>query len=229
MAGRAQTRETYDLMLAAFRDQPAGYTNAARVAGVDRATAKRVWSAGWPKLQLPPIQETVEAERNVARAASMNARREVIESQAAERTKKLVARFEQEANSVAVQWGNVAMMVASFRQYGSALWTSIEKTLKAAEAANKDPFEGIALRERAHLLTELGRAVRALTIPLETGVELNRKLLGDPVVVLPAPDQVGVEERTPEQLAAESRKLAAEATRLSSYLSEGPPPGTKPS
>lgn len=69
----AITREKYDKLLEAYRDQPGNASTAARSAGVTRKTATRAWRTGWPKRKWPPIRTVLEEEVRLARAARLEA------------------------------------------------------------------------------------------------------------------------------------------------------------
>jgi hypothetical protein len=61
---RVITQEKYNRLLEAFRTRPGKIMYASRVAGVDRRTARRAWSKGWPTL--PPIEQVLDHEREQA-------------------------------------------------------------------------------------------------------------------------------------------------------------------
>lgn len=64
-----QTRETYEVLLAAYRDKPAGHLEASRRAGITKDQARQTWEVGWPKIPwAKPIRVLVEAERLDAQA-----------------------------------------------------------------------------------------------------------------------------------------------------------------
>ena len=67
MASPAQTKAMYEALVAAFRAQPANARHAAKVAGCDRATARRAWERGWDEPWAPAISAKLEAERKRGR------------------------------------------------------------------------------------------------------------------------------------------------------------------
>ena len=67
--GQKFSRKTYEQILQSFREAPGNVSNAARNAGVDFKTAKRLWEVGWPKFTWArPIQDMLEEERQKALA-----------------------------------------------------------------------------------------------------------------------------------------------------------------
>lgn len=76
-------RSTYDKVLEGFRENPNNTQGAARHAGVDKRTAKRLLEKGWPRYAWArPIAEVLEEERQ--RALSVVAERLNREKQLAE-------------------------------------------------------------------------------------------------------------------------------------------------
>lgn len=64
------TRERYDLLVAAYREQPGNASHAARTVKCDRRTATRAWHKGWPKIAWArPIRAVIYEESQEARQA----------------------------------------------------------------------------------------------------------------------------------------------------------------
>ena len=77
MARRLIDQQTYDLLLAAYRERPGNHTNAASVAGCDRRMAKRAFESGWEKAPwATPIKLALEQEQIEARASRARTRTE---------------------------------------------------------------------------------------------------------------------------------------------------------
>lgn len=55
--------EKWKMLVIAFREQPANWRNASRMACCDKLTAKKAWFDGYPDRGLKPIKEMVEGER----------------------------------------------------------------------------------------------------------------------------------------------------------------------
>jgi hypothetical protein len=96
MAGRrAYTRELYTLLLKGFREAPANASAAARYAGCDPRTARRVWRDGWPALPWArPIKDVIAKEETVERERKATILQEKVDAEQAAREK---ARAEVEA------------------------------------------------------------------------------------------------------------------------------------
>lgn len=62
------TRDRYDLLVAAYREQPGNASHAARVVKCDRRTATRAWHKGWSKIAWArPIRLVIYEESQAAR------------------------------------------------------------------------------------------------------------------------------------------------------------------
>jgi hypothetical protein len=63
------SRKTYERILEGFRESPGNVSHAAKFAGSDHKTAKRLWEQGWPKFTWArPLREVIEEERQKALA-----------------------------------------------------------------------------------------------------------------------------------------------------------------
>lgn len=71
---RARTKDLYNLILSAYRQVGEIHTKAAKLAGVDRLTARRCFTDGWPELEGGlPIRVQLEQDRILLRAARASA------------------------------------------------------------------------------------------------------------------------------------------------------------
>ncbi len=92
MARKPVTREFYDSLVIAYREQPGNATHAARRALCERRMAKRGWDQGWPQYPWAgPIKLLMEQEIVSAQAAARTA---VIRAQEAAEGEREAARQE---------------------------------------------------------------------------------------------------------------------------------------
>jgi hypothetical protein len=92
MSNKPVTREFYDSLVIAYREQPGNASYAARAASCERRMAKRGWELGWPRLPWArPIKVVLEAEIVSAQAANRTA---VIRAQEAAEGEREAARQE---------------------------------------------------------------------------------------------------------------------------------------
>ena len=62
------TEKKWRMLLGAYKEMPGNNSNAARVAKVDRGTAKEAWEVGWPEHGWRAIRDLVSEEREAALA-----------------------------------------------------------------------------------------------------------------------------------------------------------------
>lgn len=79
---RTIDRATYVRILDGFREFPGNAAGAARLAGVDRRTAKRAWLYGWAASDFAPIKGVIEVEQAEARAQAAEQRAKAIAEEA---------------------------------------------------------------------------------------------------------------------------------------------------
>ena len=74
------TEQKWQKMVQAFRESPGNIKNAAREALVDRSTARKAWSMGYPTMNRKPIQQIVQQEQD-DRAALARARADAVKTE----------------------------------------------------------------------------------------------------------------------------------------------------
>lgn len=75
----------FDALIAAFREHPGVYRTAARIAGVDKTTARTAWERGWPDRGWPAIGtlfagEQLRARAQLAKEAESLSKKELVEN-----------------------------------------------------------------------------------------------------------------------------------------------------
>lgn len=189
------SRKTYELVLEGFRDSPGNIAHAARHAGVDWQTAKRLWDVGWPKFTWArPMREVVEEERQKALAEVAARLQKEKELHEADREKTRAMAVEQKAaeeqlliaarKNVAAAFGLSAKLVPAMDGavgYIRQVFLNPDGTQKSAkdvEAAGIDPKTAVSiLRQHAGILA------RATGV-METLIQLGRTQRNEPNAIV---------------------------------------------
>jgi len=171
----------YQALVDGYRQQPGNASHAARVAGVDRRTAKRGWEIGWQKQYVwaRPIREVIREEMANARAARLRAQEEERFEQEKEREKARTAAIkaaQEEAQAVSVARTNsiaAGMMVGNLMRALVPLAQRIQQDLA-------NPKLVISPEKTAKLLSDMANVTRHSNEAMRTALELERLRLGQP-------------------------------------------------
>lgn len=179
------TREKYDLLIVAFREE-VNVVRAARLAGVGDRTARRAWHQGWDRpVWARPIKFLVDQDQVDARA-----RMEQIDAEQAARLRdeKQMARIDaakeraREAQAVRGSLNTSLMLLGNIGQFSRA---SVEMCKVAAQdlmvAVNT---KQVSYREALKILSNLALVSKRASEQLTTSMEALRKHLGEPEKVL---------------------------------------------
>jgi hypothetical protein len=185
VARRPITNDLYDALLRAFRDKPANFTNAGRLAGCCVRMAKRGWYDGWvPRLPWAiPIEVALRQEQEAARAEQR--RREEADRQAAqdERDKArqdAVKALATEGQLLHAGRTNVLAALAS----ASQLVPAFRKLLAEANAAMADPAFKAEPGKTLKMFKEFSHSVRMLVESSDRLIEAERRHKGEPTAVI---------------------------------------------
>jgi hypothetical protein len=196
MANRPIPDNLYDALTEAFRRNPGNITQAAEIVGVSRATARRAWAVGYPRVNRPAIQRVITDEQIAARAsmADEHARQAALDLEDRRRTQRensrkaredLARTRKQEAELVRAQRGNVAALVGIT---GHALRGMIEQAriLEGELRAGKDSSNGqvLSLPQRMRAMDTLARIVQRASEAAAEVVRMERLLLGEPTEIV---------------------------------------------
>ena len=204
MARRIIDRNTYDLLLTAYRDTPGNHTNAARVAGIDRRMARRAFETGWDSAPWAvPIKSALQSEQIAARAerAKMrtaefideqtqrdNARRDAIDARATELHGLKMAR---------------GVSIATF----NALLRVMRDIQPVAERvrAMADDLDNVSPERALNILDRVARLANTATNTAQTVMRMERLHAGDPETVVAV--QLG--ELSDDDITAELNEINA--------------------
>jgi len=196
MGNHAIPIDTWNAVLAAFREEPGNVSAAAKRAGVSRNTARRAWMDGWPRLERRPMQDIVAEEQAAARAAlaDQEAKRKAMDAdERAQRVKEnsnkafedVVAVRKQEAGLVRSQRQNVMGLVGVTR---FALQGMLEQAQKLGldlkrgiDPVTKKPF---TVQQRMRFMEQLARIVSRSSEAAGEVVRSERLILGEPTDII---------------------------------------------
>ena len=222
-------------LVKAFRETPGNIRNAAKEASVDRMTARRAWTAGYPTLNRKPIQEIMrleEEERNAAAAARAATVRNETEAFAAalrgdvrqgaleeyERTTQYLRAAAMTATSTLVATHKLQPVV---QELGAMAPRLVERVYDEIVKGELSATQAMTLLEK---IAAFSKAV-AMTAnsATQTGakvVELSRARTGDVLNVVNSRDAVASEPFD----AVEAKRLAEElaAAAMDMEMANGP-------
>lgn len=200
------TRDQYDLMVAAFREQPGNASHAARSAKCTPHTARRAYRQGYPDRGWPAIKETVGSEQKAARAARQKAMREEVAKREADAQALLngqaTAQLEQEildrekARQDAIQTrkeegqmirglrGDVGMMLAVIGKTLRGATNSAGRVAKALETGVDSTGRKLTLKEEMSLQRSTALMLEVAAKGVKVAVEAERLLMGEPTEIL---------------------------------------------
>jgi hypothetical protein len=214
MAKRALTQETYDRLLAGYRETPGNASQAARKAGVDRRTAARVWEKGWPQYDWAlPIRNVLMQERE-------NARLDRVRLQDQERAKANSDRERARADAIRAN-NEEAQAVSVARQNAIGVSALLQSVVRAmiplAKTIEQDLQQAkLSVHEKVNLLGKTTGFIRHANESIRISLEVERIRLGQPTHVFNAQshlDDVTTEEAVQEILGVQKslhRALAAQ-------------------
>jgi hypothetical protein len=198
MANHSITNAQYQALIESYRKDPGNVTQAARIAGCSRLTARRGWTDGWPLLARAPIQQIIREEQMHARAAmadeaakqaAMDAvqRAEEARSDARRAREDVLRTRKQEAELVRALRGNVGALIGIT---GHALRGMLDqaRTIEADIRSGLDPSTGKSyrLQERVRMMDALARIVQRASESAAEVVRMERLLLGEPTEIIGA-------------------------------------------
>lgn len=209
MAGKAQTREVYDALVAAFREQPGNGSAAARTVGIEARAALRAWHKGWPRFEWGrPIKDVIADEQAAARTAQLRAvdeRRDQVDKEREQRRSLAVAAYREEGEMIARMRGNVLIGVTLVRHLVT-IGAHVLKDL-AEDVGTKGALKDLTPLQKVVLGNSVARSADMLSRACTVVTELDRKHYGDPTVAVGDPDDKLTPQQAAEELAALRRSL----------------------
>jgi hypothetical protein len=225
--------KVWDLLLAAWREDPGNLSKAARAAGVSRPTARKALLEGYPGADPPrrAIKDIVDEEKAAARAALQgtiedSARRHALEDAARKRAEAEKARADavearrQEASMVRSQRGNILALIGiggTILRGALKLGDSIRKDLEDAASGAKE----MSLEQKMVVLTRTGLLTQRIASAAGDVVKMERLLLGEPTEILGHKDlgSVGFDEaiRELENAAGVAERIKARRARREDF------------
>ena len=183
MARRLIDQQTYDLLLAAYRERPGNHTNAASVAHCDRRMAKRAFESGWPKAPwATPIKLALEGEQVSARAE--RARTRTSEFIAAQTERDHARQDAIDARSQELQGLKMArgVSLATF----NALLRVMRDIQPLADRVRvmTDDLDNVTPERALATLDRVARLAATATNTAQTVMRMERLHAGEPEVVL---------------------------------------------
>ncbi|KKN72207.1 hypothetical protein LCGC14_0413440 [marine sediment metagenome] len=200
MSARRITREFYDKLVEAYRENPSNHSNAATHALCDRRTARRGWEKGWSAGRNPlpwagPISQLIAEEQTIARARVLDERKRAMEpivdaelqtsydrekaaSQAIDARKQEAQMIRLVRAGVTNELASVARMLPGIQKWAQVAAEQLSETQPDNPAAAVKLMEGLA------------RITDNLSGAADRCMAMERRLLGEPesIVGLRLPD-----------------------------------------
>lgn len=201
---RPITREFYEALLQAFREQPGNIRAAAAKAGCDARLAKKAWELGiaWAIEATgarKPIKDTIAEEQTIARARLEEqeaAKRQLTIEQEAQRLADLKQKASADATDSRVQEGKVVRMargsaanllvtLTNMTMGVAKLGPQIKATLERfttidPDTGNPRDMSLSDCRQMIQLLNGLTNMLRSANDAARSAMEMERLLLGEP-------------------------------------------------
>lgn len=213
MPKKAITRDTYDKLLEGWRLNPGSPTLAAKYAGVDYRTARKIHEQGMPRRGWEPLRTLLEREMQQARAsmlASAAAKVAVDEKTREDAAKQAAQARAQEGQMVGLMRqtvlqgaGAAAQLIVTARSLVAYGKEEIEKLLKLPEG----DIRRLTASQAVSFAERMARVVDELVSTAHRVMQMERLHLGEPgqIIRMEAPTAMTLEE-------AELRLEAAKAT-----------------
>ncbi len=221
-----KTREAYEILLRAYRNESQNHASAARAAGCTALTAQRTFEKGWPTPEgwAPPIKEKLAREADAVRAAE-EARiraheRAVIEEAEQARARAVEAKTEEEQiirtgrKEVLQAFGMTLELVPAMRKLAKSVNAAIMD-----ESFKVDPTQAFTFMRHFSGLMQKGLLAAELTI------RLSRLDRGQPTMIVEELmnwDPETCEKEIQEAQAALERARAKGIIPAAKQLSAGP-------
>lgn len=189
MPNKTLSKADYTAMLAAFRADAPHYrpSKVAKVCSVDPKTAQRAWTKGWERRDWPPIVETLEKERQKARALLFEHRAEAAKQEQDDRTAAIQDVAQQTADEA--QMIRIAQTVvheglgaiAAVSTQARALGALIAEQVKVDCQRNDDDAFKMSASQGLGLLDRLAKCTKVLLENARQAMEMERLRLGRPL------------------------------------------------
>jgi len=195
--GRMQN-EAAERILIAFREAPGLAQTAAKVAGVDKRTARKAWEKGLASTNNPkyhePFSQIIEREQVEARARLQTeetiATTKAGEIEAARRAqlqehaqKDITEGRVQEASMVRMARSGAIVLLNTLAQVTAGASVVGKKVRKTLEDVGNDPNRDLTLKEANEVTKTLNRlttSLRQASDAAQKAMEMERLLLGEP-------------------------------------------------
>lgn len=188
------TRETYDALCDAFRENGENFRAVSVRCGVGWETAKRAWERGWhdqkSKPWARPIRDVVQREQVLARAALEREKQALVNDHRIARQDKLREAIEQGFNDLVDSKAKQGKVIRAARDNSIATLVISQRLLKAAiplsdEIANElNNNSTLDVFQRMRLLRQLGRFAHDAIEMAQVVEEMERKALGSPDTIV---------------------------------------------
>ena len=233
LKSKTLTAESWDTMLAAYRERPADVPHAAKVARVTLHIADRAWRTGWEDAY-PAISELVAAEQIEARLARDRAEADLARKQrasaaeveaeraAALRRDAIKARTDEGQMITASRTAAMGALAVSANLLGS-LYKIAPRVQEAISASDLSVVDYVRLVQR------LGGVTRQATDAAEASMRMERLMLGEPthIVGIAGSGNMSRDEAL-EELREAARLLEGFGVPVEGISALPAPPGTPP-
>lgn len=194
MSQRRITREFYDALVEAYREQPSNHSNAATHAVCDRRTARRGWEIGWSNGRNPlpwagPISQLIAEEQTIARARVLDERKRAMEPvvdgelqthyDREKAAQDAIDARKQEAQMIRLVRADVTSELASVARMLPGIQKWAQSAAEQLMAKNPDNP-----REAVKLMESLARVTDNLSGAADRCMAMERRLLGEPESVV---------------------------------------------
>lgn len=175
---RKITKETWDVLVEAFRKWPKKWTKAGKAAGVHHSTAKRAWMSGLSSYDFGqvPIHRIIEEEQAAA-AAALNGDLDVETIEDASRARSVQVRMEEARLTAAARSNAIEALEAlrettkGMRMLNVRIGAELERVTTTAKK-KVDLKRGLGyLRNYSHIMLNLAHAASSV-------IDMEAKLMG---------------------------------------------------
>lgn len=186
MAKRIMTKEIFDLIVQAYREQPENASHAARLAGVDRRTATKAFEVGCPgKTWGRPIKDILAEEKEQARLEKVRLAEAERKAAAGDRNK--IKQDAIKANAEEALAGNISRANAiGFSRIVSKIVLITQNVVKELEKMFADPNQlaKMSAKEMMRIISQVAYIVQKGEETVKMAMEIERLRVGNPLSVL---------------------------------------------
>ena len=201
MSRKAISRELYEQMLEAFREEPGNISYVAQKCNVEYRTATKCWKVGWESKYFDPAKDVVEQEQLEARSR--------VASEKAKRNLETVSIKSEVVRQDAIEIRtHETKMVRGARENCIALMACSQKLLGgafqlAAKLGEQLKTEQLGVKDGLAVVATIGKLIKDGNESAKLSLVLERLLVGAPTEI------IGLTNITVEEAESECRRALA--------------------